>query len=162
MMDHMADTRERFESARCDFLMSRPDCDGVSTIASSAPANIDTGSRICPLQIQRQVRIAGRDDGPKVLRRQLITIASHPAVASADQSFGELLSPFRGLNAARRQRGMLAQYRATGGDYYMSCCRRMNSTCCGSGGRCGCLFTTGTCQWRTGGCFLGRKRGASR
>ena len=50
------------------------------------------------------------------LDMRLMIIASHPAVAETGQSFSELLSPFRGLNAARMQRGQLAQYRATSGD----------------------------------------------
>lgn len=47
---------------------------------------------------------------------QLIIIAGQPAVNPAGQSLGELLSPIRGLNAARMQRGALAQIRATGGE----------------------------------------------
>ena len=50
------------------------------------------------------------------LDMRLLIIASHPAVAETGQGFSELLSPFRGLNAARMQRGQMAQMRATSGD----------------------------------------------
>lgn len=63
------------------------------------------------------MRVLAKERYPDLpLDLRLLIIASHPAVAESGQGFSELLSPFRGLNAARMQRGQLAQMRATSGD----------------------------------------------